>query len=182
MYYLCGADVILRIASEVKKRANVAKIGHFLGFCFVHILWLKDELKRCLQRVIWRIKRRIKTVANACFNVYGDESRTRIARSPFSTKNQIDRNVMQRSNNVATKASQNASSVTEPVTALKCGDPYGAKAPQDDRGTEPVAALCSEMLTRFRKTLSMTGKKEHHARNYGIYERNYRIEGNGGIA
>ena len=128
MYYLCGADVILRIASEVKKRANVAKIGHFLGFCFVHILWLKDELKRCLQRVIWRIKRRIKTVANACFNVYGDESRTRIALSPFSAKNQRDRNVMQRSNKVATKASQNASSVTEPVAALCAGILTSGKA------------------------------------------------------
>ena len=87
MYYLCGADVILRIASEVKKRVNAARIGRFPGFDFVHLPWLWKMLERCLQRVIWRIK----TVANACFNVYGDESRTRIARSPFSTKNQMDR-------------------------------------------------------------------------------------------
>ena len=92
MYYLCGAGVILRIASEIKKRVNAAKIGRFPGFGFAYAPWLWNMLKRYLQRVIWRIENAV----NTSFNLNSDESRTRIALSPFSTKNQIDRNVMQR--------------------------------------------------------------------------------------
>ena len=86
MYYLCGAGVILRIASGVKKRVNAVKIWRFPIFGFVHTPWLRKMSEHCLQRVNWCVKNAV----NANFGLNGDESRTRIALSPFSTKNQID--------------------------------------------------------------------------------------------